>query len=122
MNPALLPKVRSEELTQACRHMPCTLRLATFIPAPCAHRDTVVGCHLPVFGKGVATKVSDLFVAAGCLTCHDMLDGRDPRGREMARLYPSLWHERIMLALCETQAHWLDAGLLLINDPNLEII
>ena len=47
INPYMLPKVRSESLRQACQHMPCTLRISSFIPGfRCSGDDTVVGCHI----------------------------------------------------------------------------
>lgn len=117
---ALLPKVRSEDLMRACGSMPCALRIASFAGLPCAAQGTVVGCHLPVTGKGVATKVTDLAVAAGCMTCHDMLDGRDPRGALVRDRYPADYARRLLNALVETQARWIGMGL--INGTDWEII
>ena len=64
-NPHMLVKVRSKALKDACAHMPCTLRLASIVGKACAHQTTVVGCHLPVAGHGVNTKVSDINLGAG---------------------------------------------------------
>lgn len=115
MNPHLLPKVRSPALMDACRDLPCTLKLATFIPEPCAPQNTVVGCHLPVFGKGTGTKVSDLYVAAGCSLCHDLLDGRDPRGGKWRSAHPAEWHGQILRALCQTQALMVERGIITVQ-------
>lgn len=116
-NPDLLPKVRSEAIMRAMRGMPCALRVASFLPGgKCAARDTVVGCHLPTIGKGVATKVSDLFVAAGCARCHDIVDGRDLPARDyiMAK-YPTAYMERLMRAGHETQARLVALGIIAVK-------
>ena len=116
INPHMLPKVRSKSLRDACRKYPCSLRIASFGGMRCAHQSTVVGCHLPSFGKGVSTKVSDLFIAAGCQVCHDLLDGRDPRGFVIAETYPAAFAERIMLAHHETLMRWWVDEILIIKD------
>jgi Protein of unknown function (DUF1364) len=114
-NPALLPKVRSRSLLDTVRDMPCTLRIAGMVPGgACSHQTTVVPCHLDgTIGKGMGTKVSDLFVAAGCFACHSLLDGRDPKGRTFIMdNYPTAFMERLLKGLCETQSRWLDMGLI----------
>lgn len=117
MNPDLLPKVRSESLMSACRHMPCTLRVASFVGQRCAPQDTVVGCHLPTIGKGVSTKVSDLYVAAGCFHCHNIVDGRDKRILEsIVANYPAAYADRLMRANHETLARWVGMGLITGED------
>lgn len=120
LNPHMLPKVRSEKLRESCACMPCTLRIASFAGLPCSSQDTVVGCHLPVFGKGTSTKVSDLFIAAGCFQCHDLLDfERNKVGLEIAQRYPRAFYERLMLGHAETLARWIAAGHLIVPDGNL---
>jgi hypothetical protein len=111
-NPHLLPKVRSPELMRLVGTFPCTLRIASFIPGrKCSGSDTVVGCHLPTIGKGVATKVTDLAVVAGCLTCHDIIDGRDIAGRAyLMQNYPAAVQARMTDALVETHARLVAAG------------
>jgi len=119
--PALLPKVRSDAIMAAMRHYPCTLRIANFIPGhTCAPQSTVVGAHLPVMGKGVGTKVTDLAVVAACAHCHDLLDGRDNRVQQIAALYPSAYHMRLLQALVETQAMLVQD--LVIEVPDGEIV
>lgn len=118
-NPHMLPKVRSESLKRATALMPCTLRVASFAGCSCAPQNTVVPAHLPVFGKGVSTKVSDLFVVAACHTCHDLLDGRDPRGMQVKNMYPNAWAERLIMAQSETLARWVDMGLITGEDWEL---
>lgn len=109
----LLPKVRSRKLMDACQHMPCTLRVASFIPGHgCSGEDTVVGCHVGDIGRGVATKVSDLHVAAGCHACHALIDRRDKRVDWIVDQYPAAFAQRLMLGVFETQSRWVQMGLL----------
>jgi hypothetical protein len=79
---------------------PCTLRIASFLGRPCASSETTVGCHLPVSGKGISTKVTDLAVAFGCMNCHEILDGSEARA--LAEQYPAAFHNRLLNALVET--------------------
>lgn len=103
--PHLLPKLRSEMIMAAMRFYPCTLRIASFVPGhTCAPQSTVVGAHLPVMGKGIGTKVTDLAVVACCAHCHDLLDGRDRRVHDIAAKYPAAYHMRLLQALVETHA------------------
>ncbi len=113
-NPALLPKIRSRTLLDAIEGMPCSLRIASFYPGHrCAPPETVVGCHLPVIGKGMSSKVSDLYVAAGCQHCHDILDGRDHvKAAYIREHYPTALMDRLLQGLAETQARWVGMGLL----------
>jgi len=119
VNPHLLPKVRSRALLQAVRNMPCTLRVSTFYPGHlCSSQDTVVPCHLDrTIGKGIGTKVSDLFVAAGCDHCHAIIDGRDiQRMQYIIDKYPSAYAGRLLQGLAETQSRWVDMGILTGDD------
>jgi hypothetical protein len=120
-NPHLLPKVRSKKLKDACAEMPCTLRIASFAGLSCSPQDTVVGAHLPVFGKGTSTKVSDLYIVAACHTCHDLLDfERNKLGLEIMQRYPQAFWSQVFKSFCETQARWVQKDLIVI--PNAEII
>jgi len=115
--PALLPKVRSKAVLGAVRGMPCTLRIATFVPGHrCADPATVVPCHVGNLGKGMSTKVSDLSVAAGCMACHDLLDGRDSRRAWLIENYPAAVQHRALMGVLETQAMLLMRGALIIPD------
>jgi len=116
---AFLPKVRSPGIMQAMHQMPCSLRIGTFIGLPCWHQDTNVGCHLPVMGKGVGTKVSDLSVACGCGLCHSLLDARDPRGALIREKYPLAFGIRLLDALAETQARLVAIGIILVPDAEI---
>lgn len=113
---ALLPKVRSRALLDACAQMPCTLRIGTFIGLPCSGQNTVVGAHIGSMGKGMSTKVSDLSVVAACMTCHDLYDRRSPGGTVIRDRYPAAFGERVLGALQETQARWVEMGLLTAKD------
>lgn len=114
-NPAMLPKVRSRKLLDAVRYMPCALRVSSFFPGHrCSRQDTVVPCHIPTIGKGMGTKVSDLFVAAGCMHCHDIIDGRDRARRDFIdKSYPTAFALRLLDGMAETQSRWVQMGLLL---------
>lgn len=116
-NPALLPVVRSESLMQAINGMPCSLRIASFLPGRrCAPAETVVGCHLPGIGKGVGHKNSDLSVVAGCAACHDILDGRDRAGADyVAAHYPAALQERLNRALQETHSRLVGLGIISVK-------
>ena len=117
MNPHMLPKIRSAAMLDAVRDMPCSLRVASLIPGhKCAAQDTVVPCHMPTIGKGVATKVSDLFVAAGCLHCHDLIDRRDKRVEWIVERYPTMFAMRLLDGMAETQARWVGLGLICGTD------
>jgi len=119
-NPMLLPKVRSDGLMEACGGMPCELRIGTFLGIPCAGQNTVVGCHIEgSIGKGTSTKVSDLFVAAGCRVCHDLLAGVDPRGHIIRERYPSAFWHQVMRANQATISRWIMAGLVAVPDGEI---
>ena len=113
----LLPKVRSGKLLAATQFMPCCLRISSFAPGHrCSPQDTVVPAHVPTIGKGMATKVSDLFVVAACANCHDILDGRDIKRREfIMQNYPAAVTQRILDGMAETQSRWVQMGLILID-------
>ena len=100
---------------------PCSLRIASFIGLSCSGTETVVGCHLPVTGRGVATKATDLAVAFGCQTCHDILDGRNQNALAVIReKYPAALGFRLLDALVETQARLVGMGL--ISVPDMKVV
>ena len=119
--PHMLPKVRSEAIRKACENFPCSLRIASFIGLSCSGPNTVVGCHLPTDGKGIGTKVTDLSIAAGCQVCHDLLDGRDNRGRLIREKYPLGLADRIIRAQSETLTRLMMDGIIEINDAEIII-
>ena len=115
-NPALLPKVRSKALMAAANGQPCSLRIASFVGLSCSGIETVVGCHLPVIGRGVATTATYLAVAFGCQTCHEILDGRNQNALAVIRdKYPAAFGFRLLDALVETQARLVGMGLLTVD-------
>ena len=124
-NPHLLPKVRSRRIMDAVggkysEPFPCALRLCSFVPTPCAPRETVVACHLPIFGKGTATKVTDMAIAAGCRKCHALLDMTDSRAFAIMAKDPGAWWKQILRANHETLARLIQMGLIQI--PQAELI
>lgn len=121
-NPQMAPKVRSQHIMDSAKGKPCTLRIASFYPGySCASDETTVGCHLPVGGKGKATKVTDLAVVFGCKHCHDILDGADWKRQEfITEKYPMAYADRLINAMMETHAMLVDDGLLVV--PGARII
>lgn len=117
VNPHMLPKIRSDQIMAFAMGQPCSLRIASFAGVQCAGTDTCVHCHLPVFGKGTGTKVSDVFGAIGCRVCHEILDGKI--GVELRHRYPAAYTERLWHAMCETQARLIEAGLIVVPDGRL---
>lgn len=102
--PHMMPKVRSETILKAVRGYPCTARISSIIPGHrCAAQSTVVACHAEGVGKGVATKVSDAAIFAGCLHCHDLYDMRDKRWHWLMEHHPQVTYKRILAAVIETQ-------------------
>lgn len=120
-NPQLLPKIRSHAIMQAMQHMPCALRISSFIPGrKCSSQNTVVGAHLPTIGKGMGTKVTDLAVVAACQHCHDLLDQRDRAGADyLMANYPTAVATRITDALVETQARLVGFGIIAVEGGDI---
>jgi len=120
-NPHMLPKVRSDLIMASASGEHCCLRIASFIPGlTCSGRATTVGAHLPVFGKGVNTKVTDMAVCFACATCHDILDCLSSDGRRrndyLAQHYPTAIMERLLFGLVETHARLIMGGVIVIPD------
>lgn len=116
-NPHNIPKIRSDILRRSAIEIPCNLRISSFIPGhTCSSQSTNVMCHLPVFGKGHNTKVSDMFMACGCQHCHDLLDGRDRRIEYIIEKHAAAYNERLLHAYCETLGWW--QFLELVTFPN----
>jgi hypothetical protein len=120
LNPQMLPKIRSEAIMQSAQGQPCSLRVAGFVGMQCSGNATVVGCHLPVVGRGVGTKATDLAVAYGCSVCHEIIDGRDQNARAIIlERYPAAFFERLLNALVETQARMVGAGIIKVKGAEI---
>lgn len=121
MNPALLPKVRSDAIMRAMRNYPCSLRVSSFYPGyTCSPQNTVVGCHIGTPGKSMGSKSTDLAVAAGCQHCHDILDGRDNlRWGFILDKYSTAFMNRVLQGLIETQQRLVDDGVIVVPDGEL---
>lgn len=121
-NPQMLIKVRSKLIMSEMATFPrCTLQIASFIPGrKCSGNDTLVGAHLPTIGKGWNTKVTDMSVACACGVCHDILDGRDQKGRDfIMEKYPAAINERMLLGLVETHSILVERGVIVVPDGAL---
>lgn len=106
----------------AANGAPCTLRIASFIPGRrCAGDDTSVGTHLPVWGKGKGTKVTDMAVAFGCRACHAIIDGVDREAlRFLEENYGAAMTTRMLHGLTETHSLLITQGVIQI--PGATII
>ena len=114
MTIAFLPKVRSEGLMKAAKGQPCSLRL----PMICCFDDsTKVMAHLHGIGKSARSKVSDLHGAFACHRCHDAIDRFT---FEKHGLTPAMVLDAMLRGHAETQARWVDMGL--ITGPDWRIV
>lgn len=119
-NPHMLPKVRSKTITDFAAGQPCELRIGTFLGRPCWDNSTCVWCHLGNLGKGVSTKVCDVFGAIGCLGCHDITDGRDMRSLEqIAERYPLALGQQILQAQQASWSRLIHAGLIVVKGATI---
>lgn len=117
--PHLLPKVRSAEIMRSARGMPCTLRIASYVPGlKCSGPETTVVAHMPCgWGKGMSTKVTDMAGAYGCQTCHDIVDGRMSEALDYLFInHGSMVLQRYLSALTETHALMIQQGIIVIPD------
>lgn len=65
--------IRSKNYLAGSRGQPCAFE----IPGVCSGgTDTTVPCHLRDETFGMAEKADDTSVADGCVSCHDVMDGR----------------------------------------------
>lgn len=117
-NPHMLPKIRSDAIMAAAEGSPCTLRIASFIPGRrCSGNDTTVGTHLPIWGKGTSTKVTDMAVAFGCEACHAIIDGVDREAlRYLEEMHGKAVLQRMLHGLTETHALLISADVIQIPD------
>lgn len=120
LNPHNLPKLRSDAMRDACGRYPCSLRISSFIPGHrCADTGTTVGGHMPIFGKGVNTKVTDLGLATVCSNCHDLIDMRDERIHWIVKNYPAAFWERVTCGIVETMTRYMLDGHLNVPDGRI---
>ena len=118
-SPHLAPKLRSPVIMAAAAGMPCTLRIASILGGQCNGPETTVGCHLPVGGKGMGTKVTDLAVVFGCAACHAALD----RGfGTLMQRYPVVTVTRLLNAVVETLTLLHDEGIIQVADNRAEVV
>ncbi len=119
--PHMLPKVRSDELMASARGKPCTLRISSFIPGhACSGRDTTVSAHLPIWGKGTGTKVTDIATVYGCSNCHAILDGQDWKGHDFVmNNYRVGVLERMLHAITETHTMMVMDGVISVKGARI---
>jgi alcohol dehydrogenase class IV len=102
------PRVKSKKLTDSAKHQECTLRL----PGICNHDcETTVAAHLPGHIRGMAMKENDLHTVHACCACHDVIDGR----HLSHGLSETIILDAMIRALSETQARYIQAGLLIVK-------
>lgn len=120
-NPHLLPKVRSRVLLDAIGRMPCTLRIASFVPGlSCSARDTVIPAHIASIGKSMGSKVTDFpMVVASCMCCHDLLDTRSQHGHWLMEKYPAAMLQRVICAIAETSSILVAIGIVEIKGAEI---
>jgi predicted CxxxxCH...CXXCH cytochrome family protein len=64
------------KLTEAARGQECTLQIHPYCNG---NAETVVFCHFPSEGHGIALKSPDWWGADACIACHDVIDSRNPQ-------------------------------------------
>ena len=117
--PAAQPTMISDALRAACAGMPCTPRIANFIPGHrCAHQDTVVGAHTAKFLNGMAKKPTDFGVAASCLHCHMLIDMVDKRWEWLRDNHAAAVTKRLLEGIMETQTMLWQVGIISIKGAN----
>lgn len=120
LNPHMLPKVRSRDLLDAIRGMPCEARVSSLFPGhKCASFATVIPAHVGNIGKGMSTKVSDLHVCAACFNCHNLIDRVDARWEWIADNCPTAFMERVMLGTFATQSRLVLLGIIEVRGAEL---
>lgn len=93
----------SKKLRASAKGKECTLRLEGIC---CFNPETTVLAHLPCGQKGAGMKSPDNMAIFACAECHAHIDGAN-RWDVSAKDY--------LRALAETQAIWIEQGLILIN-------
>lgn len=95
------------KLTKSARGEECTLQIHPY----CNYDpETTSPCHLPS-GSGMGQKSPDWFIAYGCSSCHDVIDGRNMVAAESVK--PEI--ESLMRnALFRTWCRMIEKGLIKI--------
>lgn len=121
LNPHMMTKVRSKKIMASANGEPCSIGLTSMIPGRrCGGANTTVSAHLPVPGKGMSSKVTDIATAHGCHDCHAIIDGVDRAGlKYLMDNYPSAAFQQMLNGLAWTQSKWIDQGLLVVPDGRL---
>lgn len=95
------------KITESAKGEDCCLQIHPYCNG---NPETVVLCHLPSLGKGIARKSLDHWACYGCSACHDILDQRNPRAiREIG------WNEIVQCmfrGLERTQNRLIEKGLI----------
>lgn len=122
LKPHMMPKVRSPLIMATAAGIPCTIRIASFIPGlRCEHPSTTVACHLPVGGKGMSTKETDLAVAFGCAHCHALLDGHNAAGHAyLMEHHPAAVMQQLLRAHVMTMTILVEEGIISIKDAEID--
>lgn len=92
------------KLRKSAKGENCTLQIHPYCNG---NPETVVLCHLPSEGKGMALKSPDHWAAYGCSNCHNIIDGRwntDLSDAEILRC--------MMRGLYRTQEQLINKGLI----------
>ena len=120
--PHMLPKIRSEMVMNRAKGMPCTYRIASFVPGlQCSGPETTVGGHIATPGKAMSTKSTDIAMGFICATCHAIQEGHDTTSRAyIARNFEVEFQARQTQALIETWTLLIMDGAIII--PDAEII
>lgn len=116
----LLPKVRSDLIMASASGQPCSVRIASFAGRQCSGNNTTVGAHLPVFGKGVSSKVTDMAVAYACFNCHQIIDRVDKQAANyIEEHYPAAMMQRLLNGLVETHCRMIEQGIIMVPDGEI---
>lgn len=65
--------IRSKKLRDSARGEECTLQIHPYCEGS---SESIVLCHLPSEGHGIALKSPDHWSVYGCGVCHAIIDGR----------------------------------------------
>ena len=98
------------KITKSAKGEDCTFNI---VEACNYDPTTTVYCHLPDESKGMAKKSDDISGAYGCSSCHDVIDYRDKKRREMLTDAEVEWYQR--RAQTRTLRRLIDKGIVVIK-------